>query len=196
MFLLSPAYTGGRRAELLLKGDAGFPLARRFREGGPVTLGEAFTFLSGLYFRGKLAYATRFARPPQRRPGVWVITANRGLLPADQPVTLQELTQLGSADVTFDDSRYRMPLERDALVLGANPDTDYILLGSVATDRYAELLVSVLGTRLLYPVDFVDRVDMSRAALMLQAARSGRELRYQPLAEAVRRAPNASRLIP
>ena len=193
MFLLSPAYEGGWRARLLLKDDADFPLARRFREGTLVTLGEAFTFLSGLYFRGKLEYATRFARPPQRRPGVWIITPNRGLLPADQTISPQELAQLGAADVAPRDARYRIPLERDALVMGTNSETDFVLLGSVASDRYAELLVSVLGTRLLYPVDFVDRGDMNRGALMLGAARSGKELQYQSLAVTVRR---ASRLMP
>ena len=60
-FLLSPAYAGGRRAQMLLSERAQFALARRLREGEAVSLGEVFTFLSGLYFRGKLAYANTFA---------------------------------------------------------------------------------------------------------------------------------------
>jgi hypothetical protein len=189
MFLLSPALEGGRRAQQLLDDDAELPLARRFREGTPVTLGEAFTYLSGLYFRGKLEYATRFARPPLRRPGVWIITPIRGLLPAEQPVTRQEVAQFDASIVSPSDPRYRIPLERDSLVLGTNTDTDFILLGSEASDRNAELLVSVLGTRLLYPGEFVGRNDMTRAALMLRAARTGKELHYQSLAAALRRAP-------
>ena len=55
-FLLSPAYAGGRRAQMLLNGRAEFELARRLRAADAVSLGEVFVFLSGLYFRGKLAY--------------------------------------------------------------------------------------------------------------------------------------------
>jgi hypothetical protein len=58
IFLLSPASCSGRRAEILLRERAAFDLAVRLRSGTGVTLGEAFSFLSGLYFRGKLAYAS------------------------------------------------------------------------------------------------------------------------------------------
>lgn len=194
LFLLSPAHCGGRRAQVLLENTADFPLARRFRDGPPVSLGEAFAFLSGLYFRGKLAYALRFAKPPARRAGVWIITATRGLLPAETPITLRELESFGSVDITPSDPRYRIPLERDALILGANPDTDFVLLGSVASDKYADLLINALGERLLYPTDFVGRGDMSRGALMLRAAQSGLELPYRPLTGAVRRGPRAPRV--
>jgi hypothetical protein len=194
IFLLSPAHCGGRRAQVLLRDTADFPLARRFRDGPPVSLGEAFEFLSGLYFRGKLTYALRFAKPPDRRPGVWIITPNRGLLPAETPITLRDLESFATVDIRPEDPRYRNPLERDVLVLGANPDTEFVLLGSVASDKYAELLISALGKRLLYPTDFVGRGDMSRGALMLRAAQSGRELPYGPLAGAVRRGPRPPRV--
>jgi len=194
VFFLSPAHCGGRRARLLVRDTANFPLARRFREGAPVTLGEAFSFLSGLYFRGKLEYARRFAVPPQPGSGIWVITANRGLLPAETQVTLAELESFGEVDIIPHDPRYRLPLERDALILGANPDTEFVLLGSVASDKYAELLVRALGSRLVYPVDFVGRGDMSRGALMLRAARAGQELPYQSVAGSVRRGPRAPRV--
>ena len=65
IFLLSPAHCGGKRAELLLNDRASFSLAVRLRSEAGATLGEAFSFLSGLYFRGKLAYADHFARPPE-----------------------------------------------------------------------------------------------------------------------------------
>jgi hypothetical protein len=159
-----------------------------------VSLGEAFAFLSGLYFRGKLTYASRFAKPPQRRAGVWVITANRGLLAAETPITLRDLETFGTVDITQSDPRYRIPLERDALVLGANPETDFVLLGSVASDKYAEVLINALGDRLLYPTDFVGRGDMSRGALMLRAAQKGRELSYQKLSGSVRRGPRPPRV--
>jgi len=84
VFLLSPANAGGKRAQLLLRQAAQFDLALRLREHG-LPLGEAFSFISGLYFRGKLAYAGAFAAPPEGVPGVLVITACGGLLP---PATL------------------------------------------------------------------------------------------------------------
>ena len=66
IFLLSPAHCGGKRAELLLGGGGRFALARQLQQDETIPLDEAFTFLSGLYFRGKLAYARRFAWPSLR----------------------------------------------------------------------------------------------------------------------------------
>ncbi|HWI55656.1 MAG TPA: hypothetical protein VNZ22_00415, partial [Bacillota bacterium] len=91
IFLLSPAQTGGERAQLVFNPNAGFDLARKLHRGESVPVGEIFSFLSGLYFRGKLAYARKFARPPARMLGCWVITSNRGLLPCNYPVTLADL---------------------------------------------------------------------------------------------------------
>ena len=54
-------------------------------------LSPAFCFLSGLYFRGNLACAERFARPPAGAHGVQVITTDRGLLPGDAPVGVEDL---------------------------------------------------------------------------------------------------------
>ncbi|HXH82679.1 MAG TPA: hypothetical protein VNN07_07095, partial [Candidatus Tectomicrobia bacterium] len=83
IFLLSPASCAGERARLLLRPEAEFPLARQLRTPGGAPLGETMAFLSGLYFRGKLAYARAFATPPRGVPGALVITAGRGLLPVD-----------------------------------------------------------------------------------------------------------------
>jgi hypothetical protein len=72
IFLLSPAYAGGERARMILRDQATFELARRLRSKRGAPIAEVFTFLSGLYFRGKIAYATAFARPPRgiaRRAG-------------------------------------------------------------------------------------------------------------------------------
>ncbi len=63
VYLLSPAHSGGKRADLLMRDGADFELARRLRGADEVPLGEIFAFMSGLYFRGKLAYANAFARP-------------------------------------------------------------------------------------------------------------------------------------
>ena len=192
IFLLSPAHLGGKRAELLLSGRGQFALAERLRRGEVVSLGEAFSFLSGLYFRGKVTYARRFARPPAGVPGVQVITSNRGLLPADTPMTADALRALGGTEIRADEPGYHGPLRRDLAALdaaaaeaGGRPDV--VLLGSVATGKYVDVLLDVVGERLLFPIEFVGRGDMSRGALMLRAARMEVELTYAPVAGAVRR---------
>jgi hypothetical protein len=187
VFLLSPAHCGGKRAALLLRDAADFPLAVRLRSIEGVSLGEAFSFLSGLYFRGKLAYALRFARPRGRAAGVQVITANRGLVAADTRVGLEDLRAFGSVDIRADDPRYREPLVRDIARLAKDPTVELVLLGSVATGKYVDVLLDVVGERLLFPSDFLGRGDMSRGALLLRAAGEGRELAYEPAGGALSR---------
>jgi hypothetical protein len=194
VFLLSPAHCGGKRARILLSERAAFPLARRLRTPAAVTLGEAFSFLSGLYFRGKLSYARRFADASATRPAIQVITTDRGLLPADAPVSLKDLHEFGAVDIRPDQPSYRRPLMRDVSPLGDEPNLDVVLLGSVATGKYVDVLLELLGERLLFPGDFVGRGDMSRGALLLRAAREGRELAYQPVAGAIRRGRRAARV--
>ena len=184
VFLLSPAHCGGKRAALLLRDAAAFPLALRLRGSEGISLGEAFSFLSGLYFRGKLVYASRFGRPPAEVSGAQVITANRGLVPADTRVGLEDLRAFGSVDIRADDPRYRGPLARDIARLAANPAIELVLLGSVATGKYLDVLLDVVGQRLLFPADFLGRGDMSRGALLLRAAAEGRELAYESAAGA------------
>jgi hypothetical protein len=150
-----------------------------------VALGEAFSFLSGLYFRGKLAYARQFARPPAGIAGAQVITTNRGLLDADTPVGVEELRAFGGVDIRPDERRYRAPLERDLKQLATTPGLELVLLGSVATGKYVDVLLDVVGERLLFPSDFAGRGDMSRGALLLRSAREGRELSYEPVAGAL-----------
>src|SRR6185295_9299667 len=112
IFLLSPAHCGGERAKLLYRPEARFELAMQLRTPRGATIGEVFSFLSGLYFRGKMAYAARFAKPPSGVCGQLVITTNRGLLPADTFVTLNELQRMGCVPIDTDDCRYRTPLRK------------------------------------------------------------------------------------
>jgi hypothetical protein len=147
-----------------------------------ISLGDAFSFLSGLYFRGKLAYASRFARPRGRVAGVQVITANRGLVAAETRVGLEDLRAFGSVDIQADDPRYREPLVRDITRLAGDPTVELVLLGSVATGKYVDVLLDIVGERLLFPSDFLGRGDMSRGALLLRAAGEGRELAYESAA--------------
>jgi hypothetical protein len=195
IFLLSPAHCGGKRASILLSERAGFPLARRLHSSG-LPLGEAFSFLSGLYFRGKLTYAARFARPPAGVAGVQVITTDRGLLDANTAVGAHDLRQFGAVDISADVPEYRAPLQRDLTRLGAIPELEIVLLGSVATGKYVDVLLETVGDRLLYPVDFVGRGDMSRGGLLLRAADEGCELTYALVAGAVRRGHRPPKLAP
>jgi hypothetical protein len=159
-----------------------------------VTLGEAFSFLSGLYFRGKLAYAERFAHPPAEARGVQVITTDRGLLPGDAPVGVEDLRRFGTVDISQERPAYRLPLERDTKLLHQLENVEVVLLGSVATGKYVDVLLDIMGERLLFPTDFVGRGDMSRGALLLRAVRNDAELTYQPVAGAIRRGTRARKV--
>ena len=195
-FLLSPAYAGGRRARMLLNEGADFELARRLRNDEGVSLGEAFTFLSGLYFRGKLAYANVFARPDLSR--VLVITPTRGLVPAASPITLADLREFAEVDIQDDDPRYRKPLARDLrrLVRQLTPRCEIVLLGSVATGKYVNVLLQILRERIQFPAEFVGRGDMSRGGLLLRCAVDRTELVYIPVRGAVRKGKRPPKLEP
>jgi len=180
---------------MLINERAEFELAARLRDGG-ATLGEIFTFLSGLYFRGKIAYALAFARPPKGWPGAFVITTNRGLLPPNTPLTLSELRQLGTVGIEATEPRYSEPLRRDAAHLAALSSCEIVLLGSVASGKYVDPLLPLLGERLRFPAEFVGRGDMSRGGLMLRRAASGEELNYITVAGATRRGTRPPKLEP
>jgi hypothetical protein len=199
IFLLSPANANGRRGEMLLREGATFPVAVQLREEG-LALGAIFSFISGLYFRGKLAYARAHEAAPAGVPGIVVITASGGLVSPDRKITLRDLREITSGDIDAAEARYRVPLQRDARLLLENigADCEVVLLGSVATPKYVEPLLEVFGERLLFPVEFVGRGDMSRGGLMLRCAREKTELTYVPVAGAVRhgaRPPKLGKLV-
>lgn len=197
IFILSPAHSGGERAKLLLNERAQFDLARRLRNE-TVPLGEVFSFLSGLYFRGKLAYANTFTNPPPGLPGALVITSNQGLLDASAPMDLDQIKAFSSVEIHQNDLRYRRPLLREAERIAALlvAPCEVILLGSVATEKYTEPLFRAFGERLRFPAEFVGRGDMSRGGLMLRCAEERRELHYIPIAGATRRGTRPAKLIP
>jgi hypothetical protein len=180
IFLLSPARTNGKRAEILLSEKAQFDLALRLKEGR-ASIGEVFSFLSGLYFRGKLSYAQRFANPPFGVRGTLVITAGRGLLSPDSPATTEILQEFSKINVSLDDIRYTKPLIKDLANLNSTlrEETHVILLGSVGTNKYTELLKKYLGGKLHFPGEFKSRGDMARGALLLKAVAKESELSYE-----------------
>jgi hypothetical protein len=179
IFLLSPANCTGKRAGWLLRKDGGSPLAQRLRAEG-ATIGEIFTFMSGLYFRGKMAYARTFADPNAGYSGIQVIVPGLGLRPPDVKIDLPELRAIAKVRVDLDDRRYVVPLRRDAALLAARTDAadSVVLLGSLATPKYLEPLKEILGARLCFPEEFIGRGDMSRGSLMLRCAAERRELTY------------------
>jgi hypothetical protein len=189
VFLLSPARCDGARARLLLQPTAAFDLAQRLRGSGGAPLGEVFSFLSGLYFRGKLAYASAFARLTSNTPASWIITTDRGLVPPEHAVQRDDLIAFSQVDIGTGDERYLIPLRRDAERLAATigAGTRVVLLGSIATGKYSDMLTQVFEDRLVFPVDFVGRGDMSRGGLLLRHVREGRELEYQQVRGAIRR---------
>ena len=197
IFLLSPARLSGRRADILANPKASFDLAVRVRnEGAPI--GEVFSFLSGLYFRGKLAYARHFARPCEGTCGILVITSNRGLLSPDTIVTSEDLRLLNRVDIDCAEKRFTRPLRETAMQLAQIlPDeSDIVLLGSIGTKKYAEPLTEIFQQRLHFPSDFIGRGDMSRGGLLLRCVESNNELNYIPLVGAVRHGKRPPKLEP
>ncbi len=188
---------------MIVSPSAAFPLAQQLRGGEGALLGDVFSFVSGLYFRGKLAYARRFAQPPDLADpvtagGVLVITPNAGLRASDTRVTLASFRAFADVDIDLENRAYRLPLERGAraLLAAIGPDCDVVLLGSIASGKYVEMLLPIFGRRLMFPSDFVGRGDMSRGGLMLRCVAAGTELSYEPVAGAVRRGSRPPKLAP
>jgi hypothetical protein len=130
--------------------------------------------------------------------GVFVITPTAGLRSVDTLVTIDALRAFAAVDIAASDPRYRRPLETSARAIAADigPDCDVVLLGSIASSKYVEVLQSIFGARLLFPADFVGRGDMSRGGLMLRCASTGEELQYIPVAGAVRTGQRPPKLAP
>jgi hypothetical protein len=188
IFLLSPARLDGKRAHLLFHPVTMFPVARALHSPAGAPIGEIFTFLSGLYFRGKLAYAEAFAQPPQGlNSGVYVITPNRGLVAPSVRMTLDDLARLAKTDIDPCAEEFRKPLQQDAKALAEalGPSGEPILLGSIATPKYVDVLLSAFPQELLFPAEFVGRGDMSRGGLMLRSVEAHLELAYVPVRGAV-----------
>jgi hypothetical protein len=183
VFVLSPADCNGLRARWVLKKTSRSEMAQRLRAGG-APLGEVFSFLSALYFRGKLAYALAFAAPPPGCPGVWVITPTAGLVPHDRVIRLAGLRGYSRARIHVKSKSYCAALRRSAkkLAAQAGEDCEIVLLGSLATGKYLDILGPIFGRRLRVPKEFIGRGDMSRGGLLLRCVREAGELNYMEAA--------------
>lgn len=102
----------------------------------------------------------------------------------DALMGLNDLHPMREVAIDAADSRYREPLERDAMNLSTHlgRNCEAVLLGSIATSKYVEPLLGIFGDRLLFPREFVGRGDMSRGGLMLRAVRDGVPLTCTPVA--------------
>jgi hypothetical protein len=179
VFVLSPANCNGVRAQWLLRKNSRSDLAQRLRSPG-APLGEVFSFLSALYFRGKLAYAQAFSRPPSDCPGIFIITPTAGLLQHDALIRLPNLRRFARVPIHIKNQVYCSSLRRTAKKLASRmgPDCEVVLLGSLATRKYIEILSPIFGSRLIFPAEFIGRGDMSRGGLLLRYVRENRELYY------------------
>jgi len=203
IFILSPANCSGRRAKQVASPSAQFALAAQMRSPEGAPLGDLFSFVSGLYFRGKLTYARRFASVSDADnavvgAGIQIITPTAGLRSPDTHVTMDVMRAFAGGDVHQDNATYRVPLERSARTLAReiDPDCDVVLLGSIASPKYVDILLSIFGERLRFPLEFVGRGDMSRGGLLLRQVTEGRELEYGPVAGGVLRGARPPKLVP
>jgi len=75
---------------------------------------------------------------------------------------------------------YCSSLRRTAKKLAGRigPECDVVLLGSLATGKYVEILNPIFGSRLIVPAEFIGLGDMSRGGLLLRYVRENRELNY------------------
>lgn len=187
----------GIRARFVMREGANFEMAVHLRQRG-VSLGELFSFISGLYFRGKLAYARTFCDVPPLIDGALVITSSGGLVSPDALITLERLQEISSGNMDPKDPHYRRLLERDAQSLAriCGKSCQIVLMGSIATPKYVEPLLTVFGEQLMFPAEFVGRGDMSRGGLLLRRVQSGEPLTYIPLLGATRHGPRPPKLAP
>ncbi len=200
IFLLSPASTGGVRARQLTSPRAEFGAAQRYRSEEGVTIAEAFAFMSALYFRGKILYSLHFARPTPALNdlGVYVIAPGFGLVPPDWRINEERFNVMRKTPVDVKKRSYRKPLETEAKAIASRleADAEVVLLGSVATGKYVDVLWPIFGNRLRFPVAFAGLGDMSRGGLMLRAVRENKEFEYTTLDAPRHRPPGASGKMP
>ncbi|HXG57603.1 MAG TPA: hypothetical protein VNL91_01095 [Thermoanaerobaculia bacterium] len=186
VFLLSPASLGGTRAKQLTSPRASFDVALRYRSPEGVEIADAFAFMSALYFRGKIAYARHFGEQ------TFIIAPGFGLVPPEWRLTGERMKIMRRTPVDVTKRSYVRPLREhaEALAEGLDDGRRVVLLGSVASGKYIDVLHPVLGDRLLFPSAFAGLGDMSRGGLMLRAVRHDRELEYATL-DAPRRSKDA-----
>jgi hypothetical protein len=169
---------------MLFNPAARFRLAQELRSPQGAAVGDLFSFVSGMYFRGKLAYARAFGHAASGQASAYVISAGGGLCRPEESVSLGRLQAWATVSIHHDNPHFTAPLVRHASALREQVDRDahFVLLGSIASDKYVMPLSEALGMNLLFPIEFAGLGDMSRGALLLNSVRERRELAYVPCA--------------
>ena len=116
IFLISPANLSGKRGKMVMNPQANFELARTLRGTSGAPLGAVFSFVSGLYFRGKMSYARAFGHAAANEASSFVMTAGGGLCRLDEPVTLSRLHGWRGVEVDERNPHFTAPLQRPAHV--------------------------------------------------------------------------------
>ena len=194
VFLLSPANTSGLRAKQLTSPRAQFATALRYRSPEGVMIAEAYAFMSALYFRGKISYALHFGGAENTH----IIAPGFGLVPPTWTLSEERLNAIKKRDVDLKDRKYVKTLRDTSVKLATKIDdeTEVVLLGSVASGKYVDILLPIFGDRLRFPSAFAGLGDMSRGGLMLRAVRANRELEYTTLDAPRHRAPGTNGKMP
>ena len=135
------------------------PIWRNVSAGPARALGDVFSFLSALYFRGKLAYAQAFSCPPSDCPGIFIVTPTAGLVPHDTLIRLPKLRGFSRVPIHVKNRLYYSSLRRTAKKLASRigSDCEVVLLGSLASRKYLEILSPIFGSRLIIPAEFIGR---------------------------------------
>ena len=108
-----------------------------------------------------------------------MITPCDGLVRPEATLRTRDLARYARVPVDVAEPRYRRPLLRHLEALAPDwAEAEVVLLGSVASPKYVEVLSGIFGERLLFPIEFVGRGDMSRGGLLLRQASAGVELEY------------------
>ncbi len=133
--------------------------------------------------------------------GIFVITSGYGLVPPDWRITEERMKRMRRIDIDVDARSYAKPLRDHAQLIARaldqeGGDAQVVLLGSVATGKYVDVLLPILGNRLRFPSAFAGLGDMARGGLMLRAARAGTELDYVTLDSNRKRPPGATGKMP
>jgi hypothetical protein len=113
-------------------------------------------------------------------------------------MTLDDLARLAQTHIDPSAKEFRKPLQQHAksLAQALGPAGEPVLLGSIATRKYVDVLLSSFPQELLFPAEFVGRGDMSRGGLMLRSVDAHMELKYVPVRGAILRGTRPPKLPP
>ena len=119
-----------------------------------------------------------------------IITPTAGLVRHDTIIRLSQLRGFSRGRIDVKNRAYVSLLQRTAkeLAVRMGPGCELILLGSLATGKYLDILAPIYGDRLRVPEKFIGLGDMSRGGLLLRCVKENRQLDYIDAARCASRA--------